>query len=62
MQTPENLDDAKKANEVIPDESRKQQQQSDPQLTELKGFFDKTEKIEPKLEDEKEAENSTNKE
>jgi hypothetical protein len=33
------------------EESRKKQQQSDPQLTELKGFVDPNEKIEPDLVD-----------
>jgi hypothetical protein len=32
-------------------ESKGQQQQSDPQLTELKGFFDPKEDLEPTLED-----------
>lgn len=32
-------------------EERKKQQQSDPQLTELKGFIDPDEKLEPDLEE-----------
>ncbi len=33
-------------------EARKKQQQSDPQITELKGYIDPEEKLEPELEDE----------
>ena len=33
------------------DESKKKQQQSDPQKTELKGFVDSSEELEPRLED-----------
>jgi|GEM_PF-2575731 len=33
------------------DESKKKQQQSDPQKTELKGFIDSSEDLEPRLED-----------
>lgn len=42
-------------------EDRKKQQQSDPQLTELAGFVDPDEKLEPDLEDEDTGKNSKKK-
>lgn len=48
-------------NKWAPDEetnSKKKQQQTDPQITELKGFIDPNEKLEPEIEEEvKDAKN-----
>ena len=50
----ENNEDNNKAGKTkesaVVDESKQKQQQTDPQKTELKGFFDKDEKLEPDLE------------
>lgn len=43
-------------------QSKKQQQQSDPQKTELKGFIDPTEDLEPRLEDGTKAPDKANQE
>lgn len=42
-------------------DDRKKQQQSDPQLTELAGFVDPDEKLEPDLEDDDTGKDSTKK-
>jgi hypothetical protein len=47
----ENTNDQSSSTEKDSSESKAQQQQSDPQLTELKGFVDPNEDLEPTLED-----------
>jgi hypothetical protein len=55
MQRPEQTNKNEEGTNNASSESRKKQQQTDPQMTELKGFVDENEKLEPNL---KESDNS----
>lgn len=53
---------SKQNNGPVLENSRKKQQQSDPQITELKGYIDPNENLEPEIEDEiKDAKNEEGK-
>lgn len=53
---------SKQNNGPVVENSRKKQQQSDPQITELKGYIDPNENLEPEIEDEiKDAKNEEGK-
>ncbi len=61
MQTPEDLKKTTDPKENPSTDNREKQQQSDPQLTELKGFVDKDEKLEPEIYDDNAGKDKSNK-